>query len=159
MYPDWEDTQIETVAALSDISTYRFVTNIREPFKRYVTGVCQYEDRTNRMASMSLKQNKFIMDEHTTPQYDFLEPFIELGVEIDALVMNENFERNFQRYYYDGFMSSCRYIPKIPISNKNKNEHRKEQVEKMIDYDEWIKVFVNDLMLFNEETTPVNLIQ
>ena len=56
-------------------NNYFFLSIIRNPVDRYISGLQEFIRRYNipdKFIEESLKSNKFIFDEHTSPQYIFL---------------------------------------------------------------------------------------
>jgi hypothetical protein len=153
LYSDWQESHIYFK---NKLTKYTLVTAIREPFNRYISGVCEYEQRKKRITTEHLKKHVFMFDEHTRPQYHFLEPFTHMKYNVSAIVMNDNFEENLLNHFKLNGKKSNKQILKL---NTMKYPERKEQVKNLINKEYWELHFEGDLLLIDGKMPHVNIIR
>jgi hypothetical protein len=126
-------------------NNYKFYAIIREPKSRYISGLQEFIKRYNPPLDFiifNLKHNKFIFDEHTSPQYCFL--FL-CDNKCNYLKIDENLSSKVSKIIGNNII-----LPKKNISLKNLNVKCKDLFEKYCEEnDEFYELYKKDFELYN----------
>jgi hypothetical protein len=89
-----EISKIDITPLLTN-SNYRFFAVLRDPYSRWISGLCEFMTRfniTEKYIIEQLNDKKFIFDMHTAPQHIFLEKFNGLTSNITYLKLDNSIE-------------------------------------------------------------------
>lgn len=74
---------------------YKFFAVIRDPYSRWVSGVSEFMTRVNATEKYVISQviqNKYIFDEHTLPQYSFLDICHKNKINVEYIRLDNKLE-------------------------------------------------------------------
>ena len=89
-----EISKIDITPLLTN-SNYRFFAVLRDPYSRWISGLCEFMTRfniTEKYIIEQLNDKKFIFDMHTAAQHIFLEKFNGLTSNITYLKLDNSIE-------------------------------------------------------------------
>lgn len=130
---------------------YTFFAVIRDPYSRWVSGICEFITRfdvTEDYVISQVKENKYIFDEHTLPQHCFLDICYENKIDIQYIRLDNKLEEKINGLLKTDKIVLNRLRESDPLL-KLKCQNIFEKYVK-INLEEFDNLYKNDFVLYSK---------